>query len=62
MAVPPPAARINFSFVFDVTSIVLKAELDFLLGRYENIKFQDADYQKYGLGATEVYFIQKKML
>jgi dsDNA-specific endonuclease/ATPase MutS2 len=41
---------------------VLKAELDFLLGRYDNITFQDANYQKYGLGATEVYFIQKKML
>lgn len=41
---------------------VLKAELDFLLGRFDNITFQDANYQKYGLGATEVYFIQKKML
>lgn len=37
---------------------VLKAELDFLLGRYEGITFQDADYQKYGLGATEVYIKQ----
>ena len=34
---------------------VLKAELDFLLGRYDGISFQDANYQKYGLGATEVY-------
>ena len=49
-------------FIHGVGEGVLKAELDFLLGRYENIKFQDADYQKYGLGATEVYFIQKKML
>lgn len=39
---------------------VLKAELDFLLGRYNNLTFQEANYQKYGLGATEVYFIQKK--
>jgi hypothetical protein len=39
---------------------VLKAELDFLLGRYDNLKFQDANYQKYGLGATEVYFIKNK--
>lgn len=39
---------------------VLKSELDFLLGRYENITFQDANYQKYGLGATEVYFHQNK--
>lgn len=37
---------------------ILKAELDFLLGRYENVAFQDANYQKYGLGATEVYFRQ----
>jgi dsDNA-specific endonuclease/ATPase MutS2 len=37
---------------------VLKAELDFLLGRYEGITFRDADYQKYGLGATEVYIKQ----
>ena len=37
---------------------VLKAELDFLLGRYEGVTFRDADYQKYGLGATEVYIKQ----
>lgn len=37
---------------------ILKAELDFLLGRYEGINFQDADYQKYGLGATAVYIKQ----
>ena len=37
---------------------ILKAELDFLLGRYDNISFQDANYQKYGLGATEVYIRQ----
>ncbi|MHA3789219.1 Smr/MutS family protein [Flavobacterium hauense] len=37
---------------------VLKAELDFLLGRYEGIDFKDADYQKYGLGATEVFIRQ----
>jgi|LakMenEpi03Aug12_release.lakeMendotaPanAssembly.Ray.scaffolds.fasta_scaffold01120_3 dsDNA-specific endonuclease/ATPase MutS2 len=49
-------------FIHGVGEGVLKAELDFLLGRYENLKFQDADYQKYGLGATEVYFIQKKLL
>ena len=37
---------------------VLKAEIDFLLGRYSNISFQDANYQKYGLGATEIYIKQ----
>jgi len=36
---------------------VLKKELDFLLGNY-NVKFYDASYQKYGLGATEVYIYQ----
>lgn len=47
-------------FIHGVGEGVLKAELDFLLGRYDNVKFQDANYQKYGIGATEVYFIQKK--
>ncbi|MEO8233878.1 MAG: Smr/MutS family protein [Flavobacterium sp.] len=47
-------------FIHGVGEGVLKSELDFLLGRYENITFQDANYQKYGVGATEVYFIQKK--
>ncbi|MBN9282999.1 MULTISPECIES: Smr/MutS family protein [unclassified Flavobacterium] len=45
-------------FIHGVGEGILKAELDFLLGRYDNIVFQDADYQKYGLGATEVYFKQ----
>ena len=37
---------------------ILKEELYFLLKRYENDKYYDADYQKYGMGATEVYFFQ----
>jgi dsDNA-specific endonuclease/ATPase MutS2 len=45
-------------FIHGVGEGVLKAELDFLLGRYENIVFQDGNYQKYGFGATEVYFKQ----
>jgi dsDNA-specific endonuclease/ATPase MutS2 len=45
-------------FIHGVGEGVLKAELDFLLGRYDTISFQDANYQKYGLGATEVYFKQ----
>ncbi|GAW90458.1 hypothetical protein FPS14_contig00061-0007 [Flavobacterium psychrophilum] len=49
-------------FIHGVGEGVLKSELDFLLGRYENITFQDANYQKYGVGATEVYFIQKKII
>jgi dsDNA-specific endonuclease/ATPase MutS2 len=45
-------------FIHGVGEGVLKAELDYLLGRYDNLKFYDADYQKYGAGATEVYFFQ----
>jgi dsDNA-specific endonuclease/ATPase MutS2 len=45
-------------FIHGVGEGILKSELDFLLGRYDNIAFQDANYQKYGLGATEVYIKQ----
>jgi dsDNA-specific endonuclease/ATPase MutS2 len=45
-------------FIHGVGEGVLKSELDFLLGRYDMISFQDGNYQKYGLGATEVYFKQ----
>jgi hypothetical protein len=45
-------------FIHGVGEGVLKSDLDFLLGRYDNVVFQDANYQKYGQGATEVYFKQ----
>jgi dsDNA-specific endonuclease/ATPase MutS2 len=45
-------------FIHGVGEGILKAELDFMFGRYENIDFRDANYQKYGLGATEVYIRQ----
>lgn len=45
-------------FIHGVGEGVLKAELDFLFGRYDTISFQEANYQKYGLGATEVYIKQ----
>jgi dsDNA-specific endonuclease/ATPase MutS2 len=45
-------------FIHGVGEGVLKLELDYLFGRYANVKFYDADYQKYGLGATEVYIYQ----
>ncbi len=48
----------KFVFIHGVGEGVLKSELDFLLGRYENIAFQDGNYQKYGQGATEVYIKQ----
>jgi hypothetical protein len=38
---------------------LLKAEIGFLLGEYDNIIFPEANYQKYGQGATEVYFLNK---
>ena len=47
-------------FIHGVGEGILKAELDFMLKRYDSISFQDANYQKYGSGATEVYFKQNK--
>lgn len=37
---------------------VLKSEIEFLLSRYDNVVFQEASFQKYGFGATEVYIKQ----
>ncbi len=45
-------------FIHGVGEGVLRTELEYLLGRYTNVKFYDANYQKYGLGATEVYIYQ----
>src|SRR5690606_27403634 len=45
-------------FIHVVVEGLLKEEVSSLFRRYENVKFYDADYQKYGLGATEVYFFQ----
>jgi len=45
-------------FIHGVGEGILKSELDFLLGRYDNISFRDANYQKYGVGATEVFIRQ----
>jgi len=45
-------------FIHGVGEGVLKEELYYLFRRYENIKYYDADYQKYGLGATEIYIYQ----
>ncbi len=45
-------------FIHGVGEGVLRTELEFLLNRYDNLKFYDADYQKYGRGATEVYIFQ----
>jgi len=45
-------------FIHGVGEGVLKIELEYLFKRYDNLKFYDADYQKYGQGATEVYIFQ----
>ena len=45
-------------FIHGVGEGVLRTELEFLFGRYDNVSFYDANYQKYGLGATEVYIFQ----
>ena len=45
-------------FIHGVGEGVLKSELDYLFGRYDNVKYYAADYQKYGQGATEVYIYQ----
>ncbi|TYA56336.1 Smr/MutS family protein [Formosa maritima] len=45
-------------FIHGVGEGVLKIELEYLFGRYNNVKFYDANYQKYGSGATEVYIFQ----
>lgn len=37
---------------------VLKSEIDFFLSRYDQIRFHEADFKKYGFGATEVYIKQ----
>jgi dsDNA-specific endonuclease/ATPase MutS2 len=41
-------------FIHGVGEGVLRAELLTLFRRYENLEYFDADYQTYGVGATEV--------
>lgn len=45
-------------FIHGVGEGVLREELKYLFNRY-NVKITEASYQKYGLGATEVYVLQK---
>ena len=44
-------------FIHGVGEGVLKTELNYLLNKYP-VKYYDASYKKYGLGATEVYIYQ----
>lgn len=46
-------------FIHGVGEGVLKMELENLLKKYP-VKWYDASYQKYGLGATEIYIFQNK--
>lgn len=45
-------------FIHGVGEGVLKKEIEYLLDRYNDLTYYDADYQKYGRGATEVYIYQ----
>lgn len=45
-------------FIHGVGEGILKEELGYLLRRYPNVKYYDAEYQKYGMGATEAYIYQ----
>ncbi|MBO0322069.1 DNA mismatch repair protein MutS [Muricauda sp. CAU 1633] len=45
-------------FIHGVGEGILKEELHYLFKKYDNLKYYDAEYQKYGLGATEVYIYQ----
>lgn len=47
-------------FIHGVGAGVLRAELEFLFNRYDHLKFYDANFQKYGRGAIEVYIFQNK--
>ncbi|MDC6352132.1 DNA mismatch repair protein MutS [Zeaxanthinibacter sp. PT1] len=46
-------------FIHGVGEGILREELKYLFNRYEGVRFYDADYQKYGMGATEVYITQQ---
>ncbi|NNE32776.1 MAG: DNA mismatch repair protein MutS [Winogradskyella sp.] len=45
-------------FIHGVGEGVLKQELETLFSRYNNVKYYDADYKTYGLGATELRIFQ----
>jgi len=45
-------------FIHGIGQGVLRNELEYLLRRYDNLKYYDADYSKYGRGALEVYIFQ----
>lgn len=49
-------------FIHGVGEGVLREELYTLIRRYPGLRYQDADYRTYGMGATEVYITQEARL
>ncbi len=47
-------------FIHGIGAGVLRAELEYLFRRYDNVTYEDADYQKYGRGATTIFISQNK--
>ncbi len=45
-------------FIHGVGEGVLRAELEYLFRRYDNVIYEDADFQKYGRGATMLFISQ----
>ncbi|MCB0457624.1 MAG: Smr/MutS family protein [Flavobacteriaceae bacterium] len=48
-------------FIHGVGEGVLRTELEFLVNRFDGLKYYEADYKKYGNGALEVYIPQNVM-
>jgi len=47
-------------FIHGIGEGVLKAELETILNRFDNLKYYEADPRNFGQGATEVYFFQNQ--
>lgn len=47
-------------FIHGVGKGVLRMELETLLRRYDHVEFYDANFRKYGRGATEVYIYHNR--
>lgn len=45
-------------FIHGVGQGVLKEELRYVFGKYDNVKISEADYKRYGVGAMEIYILQ----
>ena len=48
-------------FIHGIGAGVLRQELEYLFNKYEAVSFEDANFQKYGRGATEVFIHQSKL-